>query len=215
MDEQLERHGSRRMVIVGVVVFLVVAAVAVVAIVGLSDSSAEPGAAEDFDQGGLPVLRLPAGCDLLTPGQVSTLVPQQSKKIGRGPELVVDAMESACDWSNSADGHDERQTPSVALGVKATSEASEEEARSAFDISLPCNASRGEATNVSGADEACVVHNAFDEEQNPAAGTVVSARFETLVVEVAYRRADWPAWRVADQCAVTAAALIGAVLRDQ
>jgi hypothetical protein len=63
-------------------------------------------------------------------------------------------------------------------------------------------------------DGACLDHKAVR-----AVGSsdvaVVSARYQTLVVEVSYRRPTWPAWRVDDQTSVTAAALIGRIVRSQ
>lgn len=158
-----------------------------------------------------PRVELLPGCELLTPGQVGSLVPGTPTKIGRGPGPVLDATESACEWANTeTDPNDPRVQP-AALEVKATATTDVAAARTTMEISLPCQEAGSRKTTVTGAEEACLAHTT----DGQAEVAVVSARFQTLVVEVSYQRANWPAWRVEDQTAVTAAALIGRVARSQ
>jgi hypothetical protein len=141
-------------------------------------------------------------------------VPGTPTKVGRGPEAIFDSMESACGWANEkADPQDPRVQP-AALEVKATAGIDEESARETMRISLPCQGQHSRPV-VSGADEACLDHKPWGDKDGPADVSTVSARFKTLVVEVSYQRHNWPAWRVDDQSAVTAAALIGRVVQSQ
>lgn len=202
----------RRIALVAVAVGCVVAAgVALGLLVGTRDSAEETnGLTIRESPEVLPTLSLPAGCDLLTPGQLAALVPGKPTRAGRGPEVVLDATESACAWANTApDPHDPRVQP-ASLEVKATAAVDEASARRTLQISLPCQGSHSARTTVEGADEACLNHKRAGE-GGPADVATVSARYKTLVVEVSYERRAWPAWRVEDQSAVTAAALIGRV----
>ena len=210
------RSRRRTALVVVAIVCVIAAGVAVGLVLGLPDDSAENTPIIDIAQEPEQVatLSLPPGCELLTPGQLGGLVPGKPTKAGRGPEVVVDATESACDWALAeADPDDPRAEP-AALSVKATAAPDEEAARSTMKISLPCQGSRHKAIEVSGADEGCLDHKAAKADGS-ADVTVVSARFQSLVVEVSYRRPTWPAWRVDDQTSVTAAALIGRIVRSQ
>ncbi len=206
----------RRAALVAVaVVCVVVAGVAVGLVTGLPGSADESNDLNVADPAGLPSLSLPAGCDLLTPGQVSVLVPGEPTRVGRGPGVVVDSTESACDWSNAQTRPaDPREQPAV-LEVKATAAVDEDSARSTIKVSLPCTGSHSTRTTVSGADEACLNHKEPGDRHRSADVSVVSARYKTLVVEVSYERPDWPSWRVDDQSEVTAAALISRVVQRQ
>src|ERR1700754_724865 len=83
------------------VVCVVVAGVALGLLIATRDTPDEdPGLVIAASPEKLPTLALPAGCDLLTPGQLEPLVPGTPTKIGRGPEVVLDASESACGWAN-------------------------------------------------------------------------------------------------------------------
>ncbi len=158
-----------------------------------------------------PTLELPPGCELLTPGQVISLVPGEPTKVGRGPGPVLDTTESACEWSNVESYPADPRVPPATLEVKATAAADEKGARTALEISKPCGDAGSRKATVTGADEACLVHRT----DGPGEQALVSARFQSLVVEVSYQRSNWPAWRIDDQAAVTAAALIGRVARSQ
>ena len=211
------RSRRRTALVVVAIVCVIAAGVAVGLVLGLPDDPAENTPTIDIAQEPeqqVTTLSLPPGCELLTPGQLAVLVPGKPTKAGRGPEVVVDATESACDWALAeTDPADPRAEP-AALSVKATAAADEEAARTTMKISLPCQGSRHKAIEVSGADEACLDHKAAKADGS-ADVTVVSARYQSLVVEVSYRRPIWPAWRVDDQTSVTAAALIGRIVRSQ
>ena len=112
------------------------------------------------------------------------------------------------------DPQDPRVQP-AALEVKATAGTDEESALETMKVSLPCQGANSRQTVVPGADEACLGHKARGDKDGPADVSTVSARFKTLVVEVSYQRHNWPAWRVDDQSAVTAAALIGRIVQSQ
>jgi hypothetical protein len=206
----------RRIALIAVAVVCVIAAgVALGLLAATRDSGGEAnGLTIRESPEELPTLSLPAGCDLLTPGQLAPLVPGKPTRAGRGPEVVLDATESACDWANVApDPADPRVQP-AALEVKATAAVDETSARRTLQISLPCQGSHSAKTTVEGADEACLNHKS-DGKGGPADVATVSARYKTLVVEVSFERRTWPAWRVEDQSAVTAAALIGRVVQVQ
>jgi hypothetical protein len=102
----------------------------------------------------------------------------------------------------------------AALEVKATAAPDTKAAQETMRISLPCHDSHSQEATVSGADEACLTHTA-SRDRGPADVAVVSARFQSLVVEVSYQRPSWPGWRLEDQSEVTAAALIGRVVQSQ
>ena len=135
----------------------------------------------------LPTLSLPAGCDLLTPGQLEALVPGTPTRAGRGPEVVLDATESACDWANTAPDPDDPRVQAASLEVKATAAVDEESARRTLEISLPCQGTHSTKAIVEGADEACLNHKTAGKD-GPADVATVSARYKTLVVEVSYGR---------------------------
>jgi hypothetical protein len=212
-DDLNPPQSRRRMaLVVASVVAVVAAGISVGLLIATSSSAEEQGASSGAE---LPTLQLPAGCELLTPGQVAALVPGTPTKAGRGPEVILESMESACDWANEkTDPQDPRVSP-AALEVKATADIDEESARETMKISLPCQGENSRQTVVAGADEACLDHKALGNKDGPADVSTVSARFKTLVVEVSYQRRSWPAWRVDDQSAVTAAALIGRVVQSQ
>ena len=212
--DDLDPPQSRRRMalVVAAVVAVVGAGISVGLMIATSSSAEEQRASSNVD---LPTLSLPAGCDLLTPGQVSALVPGTPTRLGRGPEAILDSMESACDWANEeTDPQDPRVHP-AALEVKATAGTDEESALETMKISLPCQGANSRRTVVSGADEACLNHKALGDKDGPADVSTVSARFKTLVVEVSYQHHTWPAWRVDDQSTVIAAALIGRVVQNQ
>jgi hypothetical protein len=208
------RPSRRQTALIVVVVGLLLAGGVVAAVViGSSEPAAEPPLIAPLTQGDEPVLTLPPGCQLLTPGQVGALVPGQATTAGRGPELVVDQTESACTWDNATHEQTEPSIQLASLDVTAAAAPNEDAAKTIFRTSLPCHDARGEKVFVSGSDEACILHKSLDREGNPRAVATVSARFQTLVVEVTYQRPDWPVWRIDDQTEVTAAALIGSVVR--
>jgi hypothetical protein len=211
------RPRRRFVLIVVAVVCVVVAGVALGLVIGLRDTDSGASgitiAENPTDLPG-PLVALPAGCDLLTAGQVAALVPGKPTRVGRGPEVVLDNTESACEWVNKhTDPTDPRVQPAL-LEVMATATANEAAAREVLQISLPCKGSQSRKANVSGADDACLSHKALSN-GGPMEVATVSARFETLVVEVSYQRRNWPAWRVDDQSKVTAAALIGLIIQNQ
>jgi hypothetical protein len=212
-DDDLDPpRARRRLVLVVIAVVAVVAAGVSLGLLIATSSSADSGAAAGSDE--LPTLELPAGCDLLTPGQVAVLVPGVPTKLGRGPELVVDSTESACDWANAdIDPTDPRVQPAI-LEVRATAAVDEESARDTMRISRPCQGAHDRAV-VAGADEACLDHKKPAKGQPDGDVSTVSARFKTLVVEVSYQRHNWPAWRVDDQSEVTAAALFGRIAQGE
>jgi|tagenome__1003787_1003787.scaffolds.fasta_scaffold20463254_2 hypothetical protein len=206
----------RRMGLIAVAAVCVIAAgVALGLLVANRDEGGDPnGLTIGESTEVLPTLSLPAGCDLLTPGQLAPLVPGRPTKLGRGPDVVLDATESACDWVNTASDPRDPGVQPASLEVRATAAVDEESARQTLEISLPCQGSHSTKATVEGADEACLNHKR-GAEGGPADVATVSARYKTLVVEVSYERRAWPAWRVEDQSAVTAAALIGRVVRVQ
>src|ERR1044072_5074384 len=141
-------------------VLAVVAAIAVVAagvslglLITTSDSAGSSAAGSDE----LPTLTLPAGCDLLTPGQLAVLVPGVPTKLGRGPETLLGPTEPACDWANAdSDPNDLRVEP-AALEVRATAAVDEDSARDTMRISGPSRGAPGRAA-LPGADERCLGH---------------------------------------------------------
>ena len=210
-DPDPPRSRRRMALVVAAAVAVVGAGVSVGLMIATSGSAEDQRPSSTAD---LPTLELPAGCDLLTPGQVAALVPGTPTKIGRGPEDVLDSRESACGWANEkTDPQDPRVEP-AALEVKVTAGIDEDSARQTMKISLPCQSGHRRVV-VSGADDACLDHKPLGDKGGPADVSTVSARFKTLVVEVSYQRHNWPAWRVDDQSAVTAAALIGRVVKSQ
>jgi len=211
----LRRPRRRVALIAAAVVCVVAAGVALGLLIATRDSSGEANGltiAESPEQ--LPTLSLPAGCDLLTPGQLEALVPGTPTRVGRGPEVVLDATESACGWANKSPDPDDPRVQPAALEVKATAAVDEDSARQTLKTSLPCQGSHSTKAIVEGADEACLNHKSAGK-GGPVDVSTVSARYSTLVVEVSYERRAWPAWRVDDQSAVTAAALIGRVAQVQ
>jgi hypothetical protein len=214
-DPDLPRPRRRIALIAVAVVCVVAAGVAVGLLVATRDSGENTvGLTIAESPESLPTLSLPAGCDLLTPGQLEALVPGTPTRAGRGPEVVLDATESACEWANKAPDPDDPRVQPASLEVKATASVDEASARQTLEISLPCQGSHSKKTRVEGADEACLNHKAAGKDGTADVATV-SARYKTLVVEVSYERRSWPAWRVDDQSAVTAAALIGRVVQVQ
>ncbi len=208
-DPDSPQSWRRTALVVAAVVAVVAAGTSLGLLIAASSSAERAQASSPAD---LPTLSLSEGCDLLTPGQVAALVPGTPSRLGRGPEVILDSTESACDWVNDkTDAQDPRVQP-AALAVKATAGVDEESARETMRISLPCQGAHSQ-TNVAGADEACLGHKAA--KGTDANVSTVSARFKTLVVEVSYQRHNWPAWRIDDQAAVTAAALLGRVVRGQ
>jgi hypothetical protein len=205
----------RRVALIGVAVFCVVTAgVAVALVFGLRDVDASGVAAADGAEK-LGTITLPAGCELLTPGQAGALVPgDEPTRAGRGPEVIIDATESACSWVNDEiDPTDPRVQP-ASIEVKAAAAADEDAAKDLMQISLPCMGRQSAKAAVFGAAEACMNHKA-PVKGGPADIATVSARYQSLVVEVSYQRANWPLWRVEDQCEVTAAALISEIVQAQ
>lgn len=206
----------RRIALIAVAVVCVVAAgVALGLLIATRDTGDEAASltiAESPEE--LPTVALPAGCELLTPGQLEALVPGTPTRLGRGPEVVLDATESACDWANKAPDPGDPRVQPASLEVKATAAVDEASARTTMQISLPCQGPHSTKTIVEGADEACLNHKTAAK-GGPVDVATVSARYRTLVVEVSYERRSWPAWRVDDQSAVTAAALIGRVVQVQ
>lgn len=206
------RRRPRAALIVIAVVSVVAAGVALGLVVNSGDSDQDPaGPVIDPSATELRALDLPPGCELLTSGQVATLVPGRQKKVGRGPGEVLGATESACEWSNTETQPADPRVPPATLQVTATAAADERSARSTMETSRPCSGANSTTAVVTGADEACLAHEAADSGE----AALVSARFQSLVVEVVYQRSNWPTWRVDDQSAVTAAALIGSVVRSQ
>jgi hypothetical protein len=213
-DRPRPRPRSRRRIalIVVAVVCVVTAGVAVGLVIGLRDDASGVGIADTPEE--LETIALPAGCELLTPGQAGGLVPGDPTRAGRGPEVILGASESACSWANTEiDPSDPRVQP-ASLEVKATAAVDEDAAKDLMKISLPCLRQQGTEAVVFGADEACLSHKA-PAKGGPADIATVSARYQSLVVEVSYQRANWPEWRVEDQCEVTAAALIGEIVQAQ
>ncbi|HEV7650544.1 MAG TPA: hypothetical protein VGP26_20540 [Actinophytocola sp.] len=206
----------RRVALIVVAVVCVVAAGVALGLLVATPDSGENGVGLTIAESpeDLPTVALPAGCDLLTPGQLEVLVPGTPTRAGRGPEVVLDATESACDWANKAPDPDDPRVQPASLEVKATAAVDEESARRTMEISLPCQGTHSTKAIVEGADEACLNHKTADK-GGPADVATVSARYRTLVVEVSFERRSWPAWRVDDQSAVTAAALIGRVVQVQ
>ncbi|MGH3759910.1 hypothetical protein [Actinophytocola sp.] len=213
--EDPPRPRRRTALVVVAIVCVIAAGIAVGLVIGTGDDADDVPDVQIAESPVVaPSVSLPPGCELLTPGQVAALVPGEPTKVGRGPEVVVDATESACEWfTTRSDPNDSRVRP-AALAVKATAAPDEETARSTLRISLPCQGADSEQTTVSGADEACLNHKASDGQDGRADTATVSARFQTLVVEVSYLRPSWPAWRVDDQTTVTAGALIGRVVQS-
>lgn len=214
-EDDFDRPRSRRRIaLIAVAVFCVVTAgVAVGLVLGLRDIDASGVGIADSSEG-LGTVTLPVGCELLTPGQAGALVPGNPTRAGRGPELIIDANESACSWVNDEiDPVDPRVQP-ASLEVKAFAADDEDAARDLMKISLPCMGRQSTKAVVAGSDEACLNHKA-PIKGGPADIATVSARYQRLVVEVSYQRANWPDWRVEDQCEVTAAALIGEIVRSQ
>lgn len=216
-DPVVEDPSRRRptTLIVVAVLCVIAAGVALGLVIGSADPSPDTSGlriADSTDE--LPTLDLPPGCELLTPGQVVALVPGEPTTAGRGPGAVLDSTESACDWSN-IEVYPADPRVQAALQVKATAAVDEKSARSTMESSLPCQGSGSTTITVTGADEACLDHKASERRHGAGDVALVSARYRTLVVEVSYERANWPAWRVDDQSAVTAAALIGRVVRGQ
>jgi hypothetical protein len=211
LDELDRPRPRRRIALIGVAVFCVVTAgVAVGLVIGLRDTDASGVLAQSSED--LSPTTLPAGCELLTSGQATSLVPGRPTRAGRGPEVILDATESACSWVNTeTDPTDPRVQP-ASLEVKATAARDDEAAKELMKISLPCLRQRGAEAAVTGADEACLAHKA-PAKGGPSDIATVSARYQSLVVEVSYQRANWPIWRVEDQCEVTAAALIGEIVQ--
>jgi len=209
-DDPDPPRARRRLVLVVVAAIAVVAAgVSLGLLITTSDSAGSSAVGSDE----LPTLTLPAGCDLLTPGQLAVLVPGVPTKLGRGPENILGSTESACDWANAdSDPNDLRVEP-AALEVRATAAVDEDSARDTMRISRPCQGAHGRAA-VPGADETCLGHKKPAKGQPAGEVSTVSARFKTLVVEVSYQRHNWPTWRVDDQTEVTAAALIGLITQD-
>jgi hypothetical protein len=211
----MSRPRRRIALIVVAVVCVVAAGVALGLLVGTPDSGGEAnGITIRESPEALPTLSLPAGCELLTAGQLEALVPGAPTRAGRGPEVVLGATESACEWVNTAPDPGDPRVQPASLEVKATAAVDEESARRTLQISLPCQGSHSAKAIVEGADDACLNHKNADK-GGPADVATVSARFKTLVVEVSYERRAWPTWRVEDQSAVTAAALIGRVVQVQ
>ena len=98
-DDPEPPRARRRLALVVVAAIAVVAAgVSLGLLITTSDSAGSSGVAGSDEP---PTLTLPAGCDLLTPGQLAVLVPGVPTKLGRGPETVVGSTESACDWANA------------------------------------------------------------------------------------------------------------------
>jgi len=211
-DDPDPPKSRRRMALVVAAAVAVVAAGISVGLVIATSSSAEQRPSTSAD---LPTLDLPAGCELLTPGQVAVLVPGTPTKIGRGPEDILESRESACGWVNEKPDPRDPRVEVAALEVKATAGIDEESARETMKISLPCQSGHSRRVAVSGADEACLDHKPLGDKAGPADVSTVSARFKTLVVEVSYQHHNWPAWRVDDQSTVIAAALIGRVVTSQ
>jgi hypothetical protein len=215
LDDLEPSRRPRRAALIVVAVCCVIAAGVAVGLLVNRPGSADEGSGLEIAESPAtpPSIGLPAGCELLTPGQVAALVPGTPTKVGRGPGQVLDSSESACSWSTlDAPAPTDPATPRVppaALDVKATAAPDEKSARDTMQISLPCKGSHSERTEVSGADEACLDHTA-----SRGHAAVVSARFDTLVIEVSYQRASWPGWRVDDQSEATAAALIGRVVQS-
>jgi hypothetical protein len=204
---------------------MILTAVACVAAAGLAVglvSTIEPEPADPSaditDSVADPALALPTGCDLLTPFQLSEVVPindpSKLTRIGRGPEPVLDYTESACHWINEkTDPTDPRVQP-AAIEVTVTANSDEKAARETLQISLPCQGPDSRKTTVPGAEEACLSHKKPDRKISDDDAATVSARYKTLVVEVSYQRRNWPQWRVEDQSEVTASALIGRIVQS-
>jgi hypothetical protein len=211
---RLSPQSRRRVALVAAAAVAVIAAGVSLGLAIATTSSASS-ATQTGDAADEPALALPAGCDLLTPGQLAALVPGTPSRLGRGPEIVLDSTESACDWANTkTDPHDPRVEPTY-LEVRATAAIDEATARSTMRISLPCTGSGSTRTSIPGADEACLGHKPAPESGGPPDVSTVSARYKALVVEVSYQRTAWPRWRVDDQAEVTAAALIGSIVQSQ
>lgn len=217
LDDIEPKPRWRFALIVAAVCCVVVAGVAIGLVSGTPDSDGDSSGvgvanAERSDE--LPSLAIPSGCDLLTRGQVSWLVPGEPGRIGRGPDVILNSTESACSWSNTkTDPTDLRVQPAF-LEMKATAAVDEDAARGLMEISLPCQRAHSTSATVSGADEACLNHKSLDK-HGPTDVSTVSARYGTLVVEVSYARPNWPDWRVDDQVEVTAASLIGQIVQRQ
>lgn len=204
------------MLIVVAVGCVVAAGIALGLVIGMRDSGEDTSGLQIAESPEpLQTLAVPPGCELLTPGQLARLVPGTPTKIGRGPEDILGATESACDWANAATDPADPTFQHAALEVKVTAAVDEDAARSTLQISLPCKGSDSKQATVSGADEACLSHKTPDKKRGRADVATVAARYQTLVVEVSYERPSWPGWRVDDQSEVTAAALIGRVVQSQ
>lgn len=215
-DDNGPRPRWRLALIVAAVCCVVIAGIAIGLVVGTGGDGADPAAsaANRAQSEELPTLALPGGCDLLTPGQASALVPGAPSEIGRGPDVIRGSTESACTWRNTkTDPTDPRVKPAY-LEVKATAAVDEGGARALMDISLPCHNANSAQVTVASADQACLNHKSLDGHDRPDVSTV-SARDGALVVEVSYQRSNWPTWRVDDQAQVTAAALIGEIVQRQ
>lgn len=196
---------------VALVTAAVVAVIAAGVSLGLAFATSSSASSATQGGGADPVLALPEGCELLTPGQLATLVSGTPVKAGRGPEVVLGVTESGCTWANAkTDSQDPRAQPAY-LEAKATAAVDEETARETMRMSLPC---RGARIAIPGAEEACLHHKPDPSAGGPADVSTVSARYRTLVVEVSYGRDAWPRWRVDDQAEVTAVALIGRIVQN-
>jgi hypothetical protein len=215
LDDFDRPRPRRRLVLILVaVVCVVTAGVALGLVIGMRDSD-KSGVGIAQSPEGLSTIALPAGCDLLTPGQAAVLVPGEPRRAGRGPEVILEASESACTWTNETkiDPSDPRVQQAF-LEVKVAAAVDENAARDLMKISLPCMAQQSTDAVVAGSDEACLSHKA-PAKGGPADIATVSARYQALVVEVSYQRSGWPEWRVDDQVEVTASGLIGEIVQAQ
>lgn len=210
--DDLERPRRRIALIVVAVVCVVTAGVVVGLVLGPRDDASGVGVADNPE--GLSTIALPAGCELLTPGQAGVLVPGEPTRAGWGPQVILDATESACTWANTETDPSDLRVQPASLEVKATAARDEGAAQELMKISLPCLGEQSTETVVFGAEEACLNHKAPVKGGPPDIATV-SARYQSLVVEVSYQRANWPEWRVEDQCEVTAGALIADIVQTR
>src|ERR1044072_2198097 len=148
-DDDPDPPRARRRLVLAVVAAIPVvpAGVSLGLLITTSDSagSSAAGSAE------LPTLTLPAGRDLLAPGQLAVLVPGVPTTLGRGPENILGSTESACDWANAdSDPNDLRVEP-AALEVRATAAVDEDSARDTMRSSRPGQGADGPAPGPGGA----------------------------------------------------------------
>jgi hypothetical protein len=204
-------------VVVSLVVFVVAAGAAAgiyLATAGSGDDAAT--SHMGGETAGDPPVQLPPGCELLARQQLQTFVPGKLEPPQEtGPEVWDDGIVTvSCTWRNYAD-----DAPYVTLRAEAFASATADLAKENLKTTTArCGDNRPEiqATTVTGADEACLIHTTSKQDTGEFVENAdVVARKGTVVVKIYFFHSEARIDDIDSAAATMASATLATVLESQ